>query len=323
MTYNADLDRNLKAADTLYKVLEADLFGEQIAGNYPLWCDVVQTNSQTMEIDWIGETALMQEWFGARPIKQMRAYLHQITLGSLAATMSIKRKTMQYNSSGAIAKRISQFLGAQAQVYDLRSIAKLLSNPTGYDGVSIFSASHPFSGNSGGVASNYSTSALTRANYEAARIVMQSHTTEEGRNAVYTPDTCLCGPALEHVAKEIFEAKDRRVVVDQSGAEATQFGIGVTTMSNIWEGELKVVIDPNLKGSTYQYYWFLLDTSKPGVRPIIAIEGEKPHAVNQTNLEDDRRFWFDEFIYGVEGDVGFGAGFWQSAYGSFSTTAPS
>jgi len=323
MTYNADLDRNLKSADTIYKAMEADLFGEQMAGNYGLWTDVVPTDSQTMEIDWIGETPLMSEWIGARKIKEMRAYLHTLTLTSYQAAIGIKRKTMQYNKSGVVAKRLGQFLGAQAQVYDLQSMAKLISNPTGYDGVAIFSTSHPFSSDSGSVFSNYSTNALTRANYETARAAMQSYTTEEGRNFAIVPDTVICGPLLEPTAKELFSVKDRRVTVDQAGKQATEFGIGATSITNIWDGELKVVIDRNLKGSTKQYYWFLLDTSKPGVKPIICLEGMKPKAVNQTNMDDDERFYYDRFVFGVEGDFSFGAGFWQAAYGAFSTTAPS
>lgn len=323
MSYNADLDVNLRSADTIYRALEADLFGDQMPGNYELWTDVVPTDSETMEIDWIGETPLMEEWLGARRIDEMRAYLHTLTLTSYQAAIGIKRRTMQYNRSGVVAKRLNTFLSSQAQVYDLQSMAKLVSNPTGYDGVSLFSASHPFSSDSGSVFSNYSTNALTRANYETARAAMQSYTTEKGRNFAIVPDTIICGPLLEKVAKEIFSVSDRRVTVDQGGAEATQFGIGATSITNVWDGELRVVIDRNLKGSTKQYYWFLLDTSKPGVRPIIALEGMKPKAVNQTNMEDEQRFHFDRFIYGVEGDFSFGAGWWQAAYGAFSTTAPS
>lgn len=323
MSYNTDLDQSLSAINTNYKVLEQDLFGEQMPGNYGLWTDVVPTTSKTIEMDWIGETPLVEEWIGARRYKEMRAYLHTLTLSSYAIGIPIARKTVQYDGSGTVTKRLGTFLAAQSQVYDLKSMAKLISNPTGYDGVSLFSASHPFSSDSGSVFSNYSTNALTRANYETARAAMQSYTTEEGRNFAIVPDTIICGPLLEKVAKELFKAKDRRVTVNESGAEATSFGIGVTAATNIWEGELNVVIDRNLKGSTKQYYWFLLDTSKPGVRPIICLEGMKLKAVNQTNMDDPKRFEHDQFVYGVEGDFSFNAGFWQAAYGSFSTTAPS
>lgn len=323
MSYNADLERSLASIDKQYKVMEQDLFGAEMPGNYGLWTDVVPTDSKTMEIDWIGETPLMQEWLGARILDDLRAYLLTLTLTSYATGIKIPRKTVQYNKSGVVTKRLGQFLAQQAQVYDIQSMAKLVSNPTGYDGVSLFSASHPFSSDSGSVFSNYSTNPLTRANYEAARAAGQSYTTEKGRNFNVVYDTIVCGPLLEKVAKEIFAVKDRRVTVNEAGAETTSFGIGATTISNVWEGELKVVIDPNLKGSTKRYYWFLLDTSKPGVRPIICLEGMKMKTVNQTRMEDPQRFQHDEFIYGVEGDFSFGAGFWQAAYGAFSTTAPS
>lgn len=321
MSYNADLDRSLQAINTTYKVLEQDLFGGQLPGTYEMFTDVVPTNAENTEIDWVGETPMMKKWVGARIYEEMRAYLHSIKLAKYATAMPIRRMSLQYGQSQAIQKRLAMYLKEQAQVYQQEAIAKLIENPTGYDGVSVFSASHPFA--YGGTASNYTTNALTRENYNTARTAMQVYQTERGRRWAIIPDTILIGPALEKVAKEIFTVQDRKVIMDDAGSEATQFGISGTSIGNIWYGELKVVVDPNLTGSTSQYYWFLLDTSKPSIKPVICVEGRKPEAINRTDMDDPHRFEYDEFLYGVEGDFAFGAGFWQTAYGAFSTTAPS
>lgn len=321
MSYNADLDRSLSAINTNYKVMAEDLFGSSLPGTYEKFTDIVPTDSETMEIDWIGETPMMQKWVAERVRKEMRAYLHTLTLDSYAIDIPIRRKTLQYGKSGAVQKRLNNFLREQAQVYQLQSIAMLLSNPTGYDGVSLFSASHPFAASSG-TFSNYSTNALTRANYNTARAAMQAYTTEQGRKFAIIPDTIMVGPALEETAKELFKAESRVVAVDESGSEASSFAVAASSMPNVWKGELDVIVDPSLSGSTYQYYWFLLDTRRPGIKPVICLEGRKPVAINRTSMDDPHRYEYDEFLYGVEGDFSFGAGFWQVAYGAFSSTAP-
>ena len=321
MSYNADLDRGLSAINTSYKVMAEDLFSGQLPGTYEKFTDVVPTNSENTEIDWVGETPMMAKWVGARTRKEMRAYLHSIKLASYAVDIPVRRKSIKYGTSGAIQKRLGNFLAEQAQVYQLQAIAKLLENPTGYDGVSLFSASHPFAA-AAGTFSNYTTNNLTRANYNTARAAMQAYTTEQGRKFAIIPDTILCGPALEETAKELFKAESRSVALDESGSEATQFATSATNIPNVWKGELDVIIDPSLTGSTYQYYWFLLDTKKPNIKPVICVEGRKPEAINRTDMDDPHRYEYDEYLYGVEGDFAFGAGFWQVAYGAFSSTAP-
>jgi phage major head subunit gpT-like protein len=318
MSYNEDLAQGLANINTTFELMADELFKEKLPGNYELYTDIMPTTTETMEMDWIGETPLMREWLGAKIIEGMRSYLHTLILSSYEATTSVRRKSITYGRVPAIQKRLGQFLQQQAGVYNYGSIAKLITNPTGYDGVSIFSASHPFAAD-GGTFSNYSTNSLTEANYETARIAMQSYKTEKGRDFEIVPDTIIVGPALEGNAKRLFKAEDRLVVVDQSGSEATSFVVAAGRKSNIWQGELQVVVEPRLTGS-YAYYWILLDTSKPGIKPVIIMEGRKPEPLYLTDMSDPERFWFDRYVYSVEGDFSFNAGFWQTAYGNLATS---
>jgi phage major head subunit gpT-like protein len=320
MSYNADLDRGLANINTFYKVMSEDLFGAQLPGSYQLFTDTMPTNALNTEIDWVGETPMMKKWVGPRERKGMRAYLHSVKLAKYATGIPIDRMTVAYGASGAVQKRLGQFLQEQAQVYQQLAMTELLSNPTGYDGVSIFSASHPFAYGAS-TFSNYTTNALTRANYNTARAAMQVYRTERGRYWTIMPDTILVGPALEEPAKELFSAT-RAVALDESGSEATQFAVTSSAIPNVWQGELKVVVDPQITGSTYQYYWFLLDTKRPSIKPVIIVEGRKPVAIPRTDMDDPHRYDYDEFLYGVEGDFAAAAGFWQTAYGALSTTAP-
>lgn len=61
--------------------------------------------------------------------------------------------------------------------------------------------------------------------------------------------------------------------------------------------------------------WFLLDTSRP-LKPLIYQERQKFNFVPKTALTDENVFNLKQFIYGVDGRMNVGFGFWQQAYGA-------
>jgi phage major head subunit gpT-like protein len=136
------------------------------------------------------------------------------------------------------------------------------------------------------------------------------------------PTALVCGPTLERKAREILQADTRVIATDSTGKEATTMVVDTTTIQNIWQGELKLIIDERLSG-TYAYYWYLLDENAAKMAaPIIIQENRKPepHILNKNDMDGETRFWTDRFIYSLEGDFGFDAGAWQPIYGNLATS---
>jgi len=94
-----------------------------------------------------------------------------------------------------------------------------------------------------------------------------------------------------------------------------------TTNANVWQGTMKVVEEPRLIGSTYQYYWFLVDSKfKGGAKPIIQIETEPLHLVAQDQETSYGRFTSNVYDFSVEGYYKFIPFCWQSIYAQFATS---
>lgn len=64
--------------------------------------------------------------------------------------------------------------------------------------------------------------------------------------------------------------------------------------------------------------WFLLDTTRP-VKPIIFQKRRDYDMRGVFNLNDEKVFMSDTFLYGVDARVNGGFGFWQQAFGSQAT----
>ena len=64
--------------------------------------------------------------------------------------------------------------------------------------------------------------------------------------------------------------------------------------------------------------WFLMDTRRP-LRPIIYQEREMFNFVALDKMDDENVFMRKEFLYGVDGRMNVGYGFWQQAFGSKAT----
>lgn len=61
--------------------------------------------------------------------------------------------------------------------------------------------------------------------------------------------------------------------------------------------------------------WYLLDTRRP-LKPLVYQLRRAFDLVAKNARDDDNVFWRKEYIWGVEGRMNCGYGFWQQAYGS-------
>lgn len=312
MGHDTDIRNALSTVAVSFNTVADTIYSEDMPGAYQAYTQVVPSGGlRTYRIDFGGATPVAREWLGSKVEKQFRLYSHTLTLKKWEATIGIDRMEYQYdNAAGIVSGKVGEFLAKTAYTYDARAYAALIANGTGYDGVSLFNASHPHGNTTN---SNTGTTALSKTAVDSTLKIMAKWQNEYGEPVGVRPTTLYCGPDLESTAKEILETGDRVLGIDTDAAEATEFAIAAATKQNIYQGILKLVVDPRLADGTRNNYWYLFDESK-AQKPIILVEGRKPTPVKQDSLESDRRYWLDRFSYSVEFDAVAGPGFWYTAY---------
>lgn len=316
MGHNADIETSLFNANTTFVERGSELSRMAIMpGPYALWTEVLQ-NEGNWERHFLRNHPMMRQWTGARQLKQLRAYKENLLPVPYEATMPIPRLTLVRDKTGSVEQAIDVFVSQAAMAYD-EAVAGSIdgssgNGPTGADGVSLFNNSHP-NVNSGSGHDNLAASTnFSHANFNTARAAMRKFVFENGQPMHVRPTHIRVSPDLEQRAKEVLEAKDRLVAIDEGADEATSAVIAATSKVNVWAGECTVVVDERITSNTY--YWTLFDLSKGGMKPMVLIEERRPQPIHLTEMTDEKRFWEDDFYYGMEGEWKVGAGEWQLAY---------
>jgi len=294
-----------------------DLYGATAPGSYQTFAEVVPTDAKVTQVDAFGAFgATWREWVGPKVFMTTRLYTQQVTLKRWEKSFYLDRMDYQYDRTGKVGRKINQFLSG-ASFYDKIATDVLVANGTGYDGVALYSSSHPH-GASGATQSNVTTSAFSENAVEAAMIAMQSYQDEAGEplGGGIVADTIMVGPKNMIAALE-FAGVDRKVWVKSDGtfghegATSTSI-VGGFAMNNIWQGKFTVVVNPRLVGA-YDDYWYLFSSST-GAKAVIIYEGRAPVAIAKTQMEDDLRFFQDKMAWSMEADAVGASGAWMTTY---------
>lgn len=204
-----------------------------------------------------------------------------------AKGIQIKRSSAEDDLYGIISGEGGKKTRALAQGAKRRvevDSANILNNAftsNGYDGVSLFSASHPLLGNAGGTQGNLASGALTDANLKSALILMRKQVDESGDKIEAMADRLIVPPDLEYTA----------ITLTQSSQTAGTANNDI----NAIRGKLGVVVNDYLSSSTA---WFLQDSS---FENLIFFWRVKP----QFFAEDDN----DHFLLKYTGRMRFSVGY--------------
>jgi phage major head subunit gpT-like protein len=317
MTAYADIGVGLATINTaIVKGLE-DIYNNKWAGNYQLYTDTKTSDTLLNEVAIPGATPVLREWTGAKHEKSFRVYAQTHTSIPMEKTLKIRKQDLKFNRTGLVQDAVNRFLTDIQGEIDYHAFAKMIANPTGIDAVALFSASHTEATSAGGTQGNYGTSVLTLVNLIAARTAMMAWTNEADMLLELRPDTLIVGPSNIQKAKEICEASLRLANTNISGAEATSGVMDTAALTNVWQGNMKVVEEPRLTG-TYAYYWFLLDSKR--AKPMIQIVSEALHPVALDKETDMPRFYNNEYVWSVEGFMKFAPFNWSSIYAQYATS---
>jgi|GEM_PF-2115055 len=263
-------------------------------------------NAQTLENNIVGPVALLREWTGMKQFKMVRAYKNSADTKAYEASMSFRRRDLIGAGGDLILKRLGDLAVANRGGMERLASAYRDTNPTGYDGVALYSASHPHATESGGTQSNLtaldlSASALDQAMYTASLLTL-----ENGDPADVSIDCIEVGPKLLKRALELAEADQRVASFDQDGKIDSGWRVGGAAVVNVFQGRLKVIENKRLTG----YTWYTHDGSKSAKSVIVGVN--RPfELIKNWDMDSHARFMNDELQTSIEGDLILLAGDWH------------
>ena len=290
-----------------------ELFVNRPGGAFQSYTEEVSIDTKTVEHDVFEAMPVMRTWIGPKVFSDIRFTNQTFTVKQYERSFAIKRLDVVTDRTGMTERRISNFLtNPNSQIQDKICFDYLVTNPTGYDGSAIYSATHP-RGPAGATQSNTTTSALGYTTFEDAMVSQSELRDENGESFQITPNVLRVGPKLLQIAMEV-TGSDKPLSMDSSGASGTTSSVVAATKTvNAWGGgKVDVVLDKRMVG-TYDDYWFLDDTTQ-GAKPVILYTLRAPEPVEQTAMDSESRFNLDELRFSIEMDGMPAAGAWQPTF---------
>lgn len=240
----------------------------------------------------------MRKWVGERQPANLKEYSAVIVSDNYEASLEIDRNDLEDDNLGDIRPKIEE-LALQAKNHPnqlLKTAIQAGTATAGFDGANFFSNAHPISGTN--QSNNFTSTALSVANYQAVRSAMMLLVGEDGEPLGVTPDTLVVPPQLENTARQILFGE---MVSDGAGA-------GVT---NVLRNTAKLLVVPGLglgsgsPGTT----WYLADCSKP-IKPFVFQQTRKPEFVPMDRSDSPQVFLNRKLMYGVDSRDAIGYGPW-------------
>lgn len=326
MGTNASVEAGLAASNVAYQVGWDGAFTKQVLpGTFSLYTEVMTgVTSEVTQFEQIANHAVGREFIGARRERFFREYSFSTKLKTYEGTHRVPRKTLEYRDKhGIVAKGIQDWINNQKTEFDRTAFAAYMSaagaGPTCYDGAALFSASHPHSAVAGNQSNIGAGANLAAGTLESAMTAMGSLTLENGEPAGYNATHLVVGPSLARRAQALVGADTRVVVVSATGAQdVTSAGVASSTAPNMFNGQLTLVVDTrrigSVAGTAVNFFWDLLDLSRPGIRPMMKLVGKAPTPTELTQPNDPNVFFKDDYLYGWIGDWVDDAYDWHCAY---------
>lgn len=302
-------DKYAAATSAFMTSFEA-LFGREGATLTDLFCDKQPVNGLTLVAPFLGAGSPVEKWIGSKRFQALRAHAKSYPVEKWTRNVKVDALLVRHDSTGAIGRRISQEMARVRDYFEKPLFDLLYNNPDGFDDVPLISSAHPF-GPGGTTQSNSTASALSHASFRAGIAAMQSFAMENGEPLEMSPTHLLVGTDLEATALEV-AGIDRPVGMTAAGStDQTASNIGVTTIRNVYEGRVSVIVSPRVRAGC----WYLMDLSKPGIRPLVLGEARPPTPIPLDDEKAHSRFYHDDWVGSVEADAAMGPGLWPCIYG--------
>lgn len=305
----SNLDLIFRQADLRFgsTLAATSTWGSQIATEIP-------SSTRQVTYGWMARIPVMRKWVGSRSLNAISTHSRTVTNEPFENTTVLERDDVEDDQFGIFNMNI-QFLAAQAKKWPDQQLASFVKQAylvNGYDGVPVYSTSHPVNGGdvSGGpgtgTQSNLATSkALTYDNYVAGRTAMMSFKGEDNQPLGVVPNLLVVPPQREGDAKLILEADFL------SGIQANT----TAPQANTYKGTAKILVVPELADMPNN--WWLLDTSKV-VKPFMWQLRQAPRFTYLVNPNDYNVFMQKQFVYGCDARGAAAETLWFLSYAGTS-----
>ena len=240
---------------------------------------------------------VLREWIGPRVSLALSEHEYILANLPFEGTIKIPRDKILDDNLGIYSAAIMPQLGeAVAKHPDRLLTTRINDNPVGFDGVALFSGSHPTYDAAGTTFDNDYGLALTAENIDIVWADMASRTGEDGEPLGIDGRLLVVPPALKRVAREIAKSTNRVVTVTEAGAN-----VAAATVDNVMAGEYDVLVVPRFAANPTR--WFLFDVSRP-IKPFVRQVRSNPILRAFDSGAERESFDNNEFTYGVDGDDG-------------------
>jgi phage major head subunit gpT-like protein len=281
-----------------------DLTPNQVWG---MITEVIPTDAETVDVAGTAEGPQAEELLGSKSFKGIKAYAQAITIKTYHASISVRRKTVDYDKTGTVGKRITQWAAsAAAQMYDQLGYAALTANGNGFDATALLANTHGDDSEDNLETAGPSLSLLTSMTSK-----FRQWTKASGEPYGLEPNLWVVGPADERTAREVTGADTIHSVATAGALDAA--GIAAVTVPNVFKGMVDVVVWNRIGSNNYH---FLCATQYPGIRPLFLAEGQRPVFTSRVKSDDSNVYYNDQYEYSVQGDFEFASGIHQSVIGS-------
>jgi phage major head subunit gpT-like protein len=263
--------------------------------DWPAMATEVPSANKSNVYGWVAQSQKLREWTGARIAMNLKEHAFTIANKPFEGTVEVDRDDIEDDNLGTYATQAFPQLGAAMRKHPDRLLVDLIqSNPTAFDGETLFSDNHPcFDASSSTYDNNFSL-ALTADNIFAVYAAMCAVTGEDGEPLEIEPTELWVPPQLYKTALEICTAEFIHQIVSSVAAAPTNVLKGMFNVRKI------------KRFANESTTWYLADTSKP-VKPFVYQVRRAPQFVAQTDMAtSDRVFSTRKFQYGVDyrGNVG-------------------
>lgn len=272
----------------------SSIFQGAFAGT-PMWGDrlatTVPSTAKSNVYGWMAKLPAMREWLGPRVVQNASEFAYTLTNKTWELTVGVDREDIEDDNIGVYNPLVADMgrAGAKNKDQQLKTALQAGTTGLGFDGLAMFSTAHTLDP-AGTQSNNFTSTALSAANYETVRAAMLSYTGEDGEPLGVNPNLLIVPPALEDEAKEI-------LVAERNAAGAT----------NIHRGEAGYLMIPELANQPTT--WYLADVTRP-IKPLLFQVRRAIQMVTLFNMADPNVFFQKQYVFGIDGRSVAGYGPW-------------
>lgn len=249
----------------------------------------ITSSTKTNTYGWLAQQVRLRKWVGPRVAQNLSEHEYTLANETFEGTVELDREDLEDDNLGIFeGQAIPQLAEAAAKHPDERIADVLTSNPTAFDGLSLFNDSHPDF--NGGVYDNDHTLALNATNIEALLATAAQYVGEDGQPLEVRYTHLIVPPQLKFTASQILSSSTYASLVTGEGA-------GTVAIDNQLQGTLDLIVSPRLAGAAST--WYLADLSK-SIKPIVRQVRKAPEFVTRDSIQDPKVFDLRKFTYGVD-----------------------